>query len=94
MHEVIFEADTPAGKAFDIVLLIVIVVSVIVVMLDSVTEIHVRYSRLLARAEWMITILFTDRLKQCGQVFQLIQKWDGNINLIINSKSLDCGLHL
>lgn len=59
MHEVIFEADTPAGKTFDIVLLIVIVVSVIVVMLDSVTEIHTRYSRLLARAEWLITIMFT-----------------------------------
>ena len=43
MHEVIFEADTPAGKAFDVVLLIVIVVSVIVVMFESVAEIRQSY---------------------------------------------------
>ena len=59
MHEVIFEADTPAGKAFDVVLLVVIVVSVIVVMLDSVAEIHGSYEAPLVAAEWTITILFT-----------------------------------
>lgn len=59
MHEVIFEADTPAGKAFDVVLLAIIVLSVIVVMLDSVLEIHNRYLLPLALAEWTITILFT-----------------------------------
>lgn len=59
MHEVIFEADTPAGKAFDVVLLIVIVVSVIVVMLDSVKDIHTHYRRPLMIAEWVITVLFT-----------------------------------
>ncbi|HUT92421.1 MAG TPA: ion transporter [Thermoguttaceae bacterium] len=59
MHEVIFEADTPAGKAFDVVLLVVILVSVIVVMLDSVVEIHGQYGVPLAVAEWTITILFT-----------------------------------
>ena len=59
MHEVIFEADTPAGKAFDVVLLAVIFLSVIVVMLDSVAEVHRQYPRSLAIAEWTITILFT-----------------------------------
>jgi len=59
MHEVIFEADTPAGKAFDIVLLVVIVLSVIIVMLDSVAEIHQKYRLPLVMAEWTITILFT-----------------------------------
>jgi voltage-gated potassium channel len=59
MHEVIFEADTPAGKAFDVVLLIVIVMSIIVVMLDSVGEIHDSFPRQLIIAEWIITILFT-----------------------------------
>ena len=59
MHEVIFEADTPAGKAFDVALLVVILVSVVVVMLDSVFEIHEQYGVPLAVAEWTITILFT-----------------------------------
>ena len=38
LHEVIFEADTPAGRAFDVGLLIAILVSVIAVMLESVAE--------------------------------------------------------
>jgi voltage-gated potassium channel len=59
MHEVIFEADTPAGKAFDVVLLILIVFSVIVVMLDSVQAINQQYRQTLLLAEWIITILFT-----------------------------------
>ena len=59
MHEIIFEAKTPAGKAFDIVLLLLIVLSVIVVMLDSVAEIHNKYWVWLVSAEWVITILFT-----------------------------------
>ena len=59
LRVVIFEADTPAGKAFDVVLLVVIVLSVIVVMLDSVAEIHQAYRLPLIVAEWAITILFT-----------------------------------
>lgn len=59
VHEVIFEADTPAGKAFDVALLIMIVLSVIVVMLDSVAEIRQAYWLPLTIAEWTITVLFT-----------------------------------
>lgn len=40
VYDIIFESDTPAGKAFDVVLLISIALSVIVVMLDSVQDIH------------------------------------------------------
>ncbi len=49
LHEIIFEADTPAGKAFDVVLLILIVLSVVAVMLESVASISARYGTLLAR---------------------------------------------
>ncbi len=59
MHEVIFEADTPGGKAFDVALLVVIALSIVIVMLDSVAEIHGRYETPLFIAEWAITILFT-----------------------------------
>lgn len=58
-HEVIFEADTPAGKLFDVVLLIAILLSVLVVILESVTEIRREYRSLLYGAEWFFTILFT-----------------------------------
>ena len=57
--EVIFEADTPAGKWFDILLIICILLSVMVVMLDSVSSIGTKYGRLLYALEWFFTILFT-----------------------------------
>jgi voltage-gated potassium channel len=56
---VIFEADTPAGKAFDVALLIAIVISVSVVMAESVAPIRERYQRELDIAEWFFTLLFT-----------------------------------
>lgn len=58
-YEVIFEADTPAGKAFDVLLIAAILVSVVVVMLDSVEEIAATYRVPFRRAEWFFTALFT-----------------------------------
>ncbi len=59
LHEVIFEADTPGGKAFDIVLLIAIVLSVAAVLLESVVEVRAQYGAQLRALEWVLTILFT-----------------------------------
>ncbi|MCB0644204.1 MAG: ion transporter [Phaeodactylibacter sp.] len=59
MHEVIFEADTPMGKAFDVILLILIVISVLVVMLDTINSIQVEFKELFIILEWVVTILFT-----------------------------------
>ena len=59
LHEIIFEADTPAGKFFDIGLIACIGLSVVAVMLDSVQGVQQRYGGLLWRAEWFFTGLFT-----------------------------------
>jgi len=59
LFEVIFEADTPAGKWFDIVLIVCILLSVATVMLDSVSDINTSHGRLLHAIEWFFTILFT-----------------------------------
>jgi voltage-gated potassium channel len=59
LHEVIFEADTPAGKLFDIALLIAIGVSVTVVVLESVPSISATRGPALRAAEWGFTILFS-----------------------------------
>jgi voltage-gated potassium channel len=59
LHEVIFEADTPSGKAFDLALILAILASVIVVMLDSVQSVRARHGELLYYLEWFFTILFT-----------------------------------
>ncbi|WP_291910601.1 ion transporter [Chitinophaga sp. CB10] len=59
LYRVIFLSDTPAGKLFDICLLLVILASVAIVMMESVQSLQVRYSRLFNCLEWIFTILFT-----------------------------------
>jgi voltage-gated potassium channel len=59
LHEIIFEADTPAGKLFDVLLILSIVASVVLVMLDSVSSIRQSHGDLLYLGEWVFTILFT-----------------------------------
>ncbi|MCB0560297.1 MAG: ion transporter [Lewinellaceae bacterium] len=59
IHEIIFEADTPAGKAFDVVLLILIVASVLVVTLESVRGLQSHYNNFFYALEWFFTIIFT-----------------------------------
>ncbi len=59
VHDIIFEADTKLGKIFDEVLLIFIILSVGVVMLDSVKEISFNYKQYLIAAEWFFTIIFS-----------------------------------
>ncbi|QRM90892.1 ion transporter [Lacinutrix sp. WUR7] len=59
LQEIIYEADTPAGKLFDVVLLITIIASIILVMLESVRSIDLKYHNLLNISEWVITILFS-----------------------------------
>ncbi len=59
LNTVIFGSETPMGKAFDVVLSISIVLSVIVIMLDSVEAIQNRYAQTLYIIEWLFTLLFT-----------------------------------
>ncbi|MFZ4523907.1 MAG: ion transporter, partial [Bacteroidales bacterium] len=59
LYEIIFEADTRAGKSFDIALLGTILFSILLVMLESVKSFHDRYLLLLKILEWGITIIFT-----------------------------------
>ncbi len=59
LHEIIFEADTPMGKLFDIWLLIFIVLSVLCVMLETVSTIEQRFGGLLITLEWVFTVVFT-----------------------------------
>jgi voltage-gated potassium channel len=56
---VIFGAETPAGKAFDVILIWLIMISVLVVMLESVSAVRMEYGPLLRTAEWVFTIAFT-----------------------------------
>ncbi len=59
LHEIIYEADTKEGKWFDIILIMVILLSIIMVMLESVESINLRYEKQFDIAEWIITFFFT-----------------------------------
>lgn len=59
LYIVIFEADTPAGRRFDLLLIWAILVSVCVVVLDSVEPIRARFGDLFTIAEWGFTLLFS-----------------------------------
>lgn len=59
LHSIIFEADTPAGKLFDVVLLILILLSVLAVMLETIHALDIKYHVYFVWVEWVITILFT-----------------------------------
>ena len=59
LHRVIFGAETPAGRWFDVILIASIVASVTVVMLDSIQVVQAAHGRLLNGLEWFFTLLFT-----------------------------------
>jgi voltage-gated potassium channel len=59
LYIIIFQADTPAGKWFDVMLIVCILLSVIAVMLDSVNSVNRTHSTLLYSVEWFFTVLFT-----------------------------------
>ena len=59
LYDIIFESDTPAGKAFDVALILAILASVVVVMVDSIPSITSGQRRLMWVAEWAFTLTFT-----------------------------------
>lgn len=59
LHEIIFEADTTAGKTFDVVVICLILLSIFVVALESVKSIREDYDAVILKIEWTLTILFT-----------------------------------
>lgn len=62
LYTIIYGVDTPAGKAFDIGLIISVVLSVLVVMLESVSWMAESYADVFSFLEWFFTILFTIEL--------------------------------
>ena len=85
-HEIIFEADTPVGKWFDVSLIAWIFISVIVVLLDSVPSINSAYGGWLYGIEWFCTILFTIeyilRLVCIGQPTKYATSFYGIVDLL------------
>ncbi len=86
IHEIIFKTDTPAGKIFDIALLVAIVLSVAAVLLESVSGIRQRYGTALRAVEWFFTLLFTGeyllRLACVGRPLRYARSFFGIVDLL------------
>ncbi|MFK8044810.1 MAG: ion transporter [Crocinitomicaceae bacterium] len=86
IHEVIFEADTFAGKVFDLGLLIAIIISILVVMLESVPSLSAKYHDTFYIIEWIFTGFFTleyvARLVSIGRPAKYIFSFYGIIDLL------------
>lgn len=73
LRKIIFGVDTPAGRMFDIILLYAILLSVTVVMLESVKHIRAQYEGLLYGIEWFFTILFS--IEYIARVYSAKNRW-------------------
>jgi len=86
VHEIIFEADTPAGRLFDLALIACILLSVVVVMLDSVQTIGSEYGRLFYGLEWFFTVLFSVeyglRIVSIGRPWAYMRSFFGVVDLL------------
>ena len=86
LHQIIFEAETPLGRMFDVVLMVCILVSVAVVMLDSVQGIRKIWGQVFWYLEWFFTLLFTVeyvlRLISVGRPWLYARSFFGVVDLL------------
>jgi len=86
LQQVIFEAETPAGRAFDVALIAAILLSIAAVMLESVAAVRARHGALLLRVEWAFTLLFTVeyllRLACVGRPLRYARSFFGLVDLL------------
>ena len=86
LHEIVFEADTQAGKVFDVALILAIGASVTVVMFDSVAAMRQQFGPQLASAEWFFTALFTVeygvRMASVRRPLQYARSFFGVVDLV------------
>ena len=69
---IIFEADTKAGRRFDVTLIGMILLSVLTVMLDSVPQINAKYGQQLYYAEWFFYCAFHRGIRGAPVVYRAL----------------------
>lgn len=86
LHNIIFESDTTAGRAFDIVLIGVILSSIVVVVLESIPSVKLQYGSLLYIFEWFFTVVFIveyfARIYCISKPLKYVLSWFGIIDLL------------
>ena len=86
LYEIIFEADSPKGKLFDVALLIIILISILLVLLESVPSVNSQHRELLRILEWVITLIFSAeyilRILVVKRSFKYVFSFYGIIDLL------------
>src|SRR5690606_4638599 len=86
LHEIVYEADTPVGKWFDIILFLLILSSIVLVILESVESFDQEHHQLLYISEWVVTILFSvEYIARClslNKPYRYIFSFYGIIDLL------------
>lgn len=59
IHQIVFESDTPEGKLFDVVLLVMIFGSIVLLMLETVPSLQAKFGSTFHALDWVVTIFFT-----------------------------------
>ena len=81
IYRIIYFSDTPAGKLFDILLLVFILISSILVMLETVPVLDVKYHKIFYQTEFFITVLFT--IEYLLRIFSIKDKNEPVVHLEI-----------
>ena len=86
IHDIIYEADTPMGKLFDVALLWAIIISIVAVMLESVGGINQVYGEILRITELFFTFLFTIeyilRILSIGKPLKYVLSFMGIVDIL------------
>ncbi|MBE0667918.1 MAG: ion transporter [Bacteroidales bacterium] len=86
VYEIIFEADTREGKAFDVTIIVLILISILLVLVDSIAALHEKHKVVLYTAEWVITGIFLIeyilRIYVLDKPFRYIFSFFGIIDLL------------
>lgn len=73
IHKIIFENRTKAGKVFDVLLIIAILLSTLLVLLDSIPSFHQKHGDPLILFEWVFTVLFT--IEYGARIYSANRPW-------------------
>lgn len=86
LSEVIFHSETPTGRRFDLGIIVMICLSILVVMLDSIDDVRNRHTELLSILEWFFTLLFSAeyilRIRYAQQPWVYMRSFSGIVDLL------------
>jgi voltage-gated potassium channel len=86
LHEIVFEADTRAGRVFDLVVVALIILATFAAIVETLPDLPPAVHQALVAAEWVFTALFTleyvARLLSVGRPLRYARSFFGIVDLL------------